>query len=93
MLSMVLFMCRDPGDTMSKVNVVSSLLSALKIAILMLLLICPKHSYWKWVWPDNENSVNLKSASFIAIMLLHKGLTHMHSQKKSLSCILARVSL
>ena len=27
-------------------------------------LICPKHSHWKWVWPKNENTVNLKSASF-----------------------------
>ena len=33
----------------------------------MLLLICPKH---KWVWPENENTVNLKSASFVIIMLL-----------------------
>ena len=29
-----------------------------------------------------ENTVNLKSASFVTIMLLHKGLTHIHSQKK-----------
>ena len=28
----------------------------------------------------NENTVNLKSASLIVIMLLHKGLTHVHSQ-------------
>ena len=30
----------------------------------------------------NENTVNLKSASFVVIMLLHEGLTHTHSQKK-----------
>ena len=36
--------------------------------------------------------VHLKSASFVVIMLLHKGLTHILSQK-SLSYILARVSL
>ena len=36
--------------------------------------------------------VNLKSASFIVIMLLHEGLTHIHSQK-SLGCFLVRVSL
>ena len=42
----------------------------------------PQASLWKWVWPENENTVNLKSASFIVIMLLHEGLTHIHSQKK-----------
>ena len=30
----------------------------------------------------NENTVNLKSASFIVIMLLDEGLTHIHSQIK-----------
>ena len=30
----------------------------------------------------NENTVNLKSVSFVVIMLLHKGLTRVHSQKK-----------
>ena len=29
-----------------------------------------------------ENMVNLKSASFIIIMLLHEGLSWVHSQKK-----------
>ena len=55
-------------------------------------LICPKRSNWKWVWPENKNMINLTSASFVVIMLLHKGLTRIHLQK-SLSCILARVSL
>ena len=32
--------------------------------------------------PQNETTVNLKSASFIIIMLLREGLTHIHSQKK-----------
>ena len=40
------------------------------------------HSHWKWVWAKNENTVNLKSASFVVIMLLHEGLTHLRSQKK-----------
>ena len=31
---------------------------------------------------ENENKVNLKSASFIVIMLLYESLTHIHSQKK-----------
>ena len=34
-----------------------------KIAILMLSLICPKHSHSRWVWPENKNTVNLKNAS------------------------------
>ena len=40
------------------------------------------HSHWKWVWAQNKNMIYLKSASFIVIMLSHKGLTHKHSQKK-----------
>ena len=40
------------------------------------------HSQMKMIWAENENTVNLKSASFAAIMLLHEGLTHVHSQKK-----------
>ena len=30
--------------------------------------------------PKTETTVNLKSASFIVIMLLHEGLTHIQSQ-------------
>ena len=41
------------------------------------------HSHLKWVWDENENTVNLKSASFVIIMLLHKGLTCIHSQKNA----------
>ena len=32
--------------------------------------------------PENETTVNLKSASFIVIMHLHEGLTHIQSQIK-----------
>ena len=32
--------------------------------------------------PENANTVNLKSASIIVIMLLHEGLTHTQSQIK-----------
>ena len=55
----------------AKFHVVSSLITGLKIDILMLLLIC---------------------ASFVIIMLLREGLTHTFT-KKSLGCILVRVSL
>ena len=36
----------------------------------------------KMRWPENENTENLKIASFIVIMLLHEVLTQVHSQKK-----------
>ena len=49
----------------------------------MLSLICHEHSHWKLVGPENKNTVNLKSASFVVIMLLPEGLTRVHSQKKS----------
>ena len=65
-----------------KFHVVSSLLSVLKRAILMLSLISPWHSHLKLVWLENEKTVNLKRASFVVIMLLNEGLTHLHSQKK-----------
>ena len=32
--------------------------------------------------PENETTVNLQSASFVAVMLLHGGLTHIQSQIK-----------
>ena len=32
--------------------------------------------------PKTETTVNLKSASFVVIMLLHEGLTHIQSQIK-----------
>ena len=47
----------------------------------MLVLKCPEHSHWKWI-RKNENMINLKSASLVVIMLLHEGLTHIHSQLK-----------
>ena len=66
----------------TKFHVVSSLLIISKIAILMLALKCPMHSHWKWVWAENDDTVNLKSASLVVIMLLQEDLTHIHSQKK-----------
>ena len=47
----------------------------------MLAYECPVHSIENEL-AENENLVNLKSASFVVIMLLHKGFTHIHSQKK-----------
>ena len=80
-------MCGDPGDTASKVSCCVEPSKCFKMKfeifeILMLSLICPKHSHLKRIWPEIENIANLKSAFFIIIMLLHKDLTHIHSQKK-----------
>ena len=47
----------------------------------MLAYECPVHSIENEL-AENENLVNLKSASFVVIRLLHKGFTHIHSQKK-----------
>ena len=78
----------------AKVHVVLSLLSVLKIVTLM-----PKNGSalpralpFKINVPENANTVNLKSASIVVIMLLHKGLTHIQSQV-SLGYFLVSVSL
>ena len=69
---MLVFMCRDSGDTTSKVSCCvetsygfknSDFDASVKV-------------------PVNENMVNLKSASFVVIMCLHEGLTRIHSQQK-----------
>ena len=58
-----------------------SLLRVLKIVILMLAYKCPRTPL-KISLPENETMVNLKSASFVIIMFLHEGLTHIQSQMK-----------
>ena len=45
----------------------------------MLAYECP-YTPLKISLPENETMVNLKSASFIVIMHLHEGLTHIQSQ-------------
>ena len=90
MFSMLVFMCRDPGDTTSKVSCCvepswcfkeSDFDASLKVPVALAL---------KMSLPENET---IKSATFVVIVLSHEGLTHIHSQKKNLGCILARVSL
>ena len=75
MFSMLVFMCRDPGDATSKVSccveiycfknrdfdAIAKVPVALPLKISLL---------------ENEIMVNLKSASFILIMLLHITLMH-----------------
>ena len=52
----------------------------------MLCYECPRTPL-KISLPENETTVILKSASFVVIMLLHEGLTHIQSQI-SLGCFL-----
>ena len=71
--------CRSCVGTLvilrAKFHAVSSLLSVLKIVILMLACQCPMQLI------ENEY-VNLESASFVIIMHLQEGLTHIQSQIK-----------
>ena len=75
----LVFMSRDPGDTTSKVSCCVELSycfenrdfgASVKVPVVLLLKIS---------LPEDETTLNLKSASFIVIMLLHGGLTHIHS--------------
>ena len=65
----------------AKFHALWSLLSVLKIIILMLTKYLPLARSWKWFWPKNENTVNLKSGVFVLIILLNPHLTQFHSQK------------
>ena len=59
----------------------SSVLSVLKIEILMPVSECPCTPL-KISLPENETTVNLKTATFVVIVHLHKGLTHIQTQTK-----------
>ena len=75
MFSMLVFRCRGPGDTTSKVS------CCVKPSYCFKNSKCPCTPL-KISLPKNKTMVNLKSASFVVIMLLHKGLTHIQSQIK-----------
>ena len=62
----------------------SSLLSVLKDSDFDAIDKVPRALPFKMSLPEKETTVTLKSASFIVIMLLHEGLTHMHSRIKPL---------
>ena len=65
----------------AKFHVVLRLLRVLKVAILMLALKCPCTTL-KISLSENKTTVNLKSDSFVVIIRLHEGLTHIQSQIK-----------
>ena len=56
----------------------------------MLSLICPKHSHLKWVWPENEKTVNHKSVSFVGI--IHLLPASIHAASGALSVVFPRRS-
>ena len=81
MFSVLVFMCRDPGDATSKVSCCVETSYCFKHRDFNASVKVAVAPHWKWVWPENESTVNLESASFIIIVLLHEGLTHIHSHK------------
>ena len=80
--SVLVFMCRDPGDATSKVSCCVQTSYCFKNRDFDANIKVPVALPLKWVWPENENTVNLKSATFIIIMVLHEGVTRVHSQTK-----------
>ena len=77
MFSMLVFRCRGPGDTTSKVS------CCVKPSYCFKNSKCPCTPL-KISLPKNKTMVNLKSASFIIIMLWHEGLTSIAN--KALVC-------
>ena len=63
MFSMLVFMCRDPGDSTSKVSC------------------CVEPSYC-FKTSDFDALAKVPQALTVVIMLLHKGLTHIHLPRK-----------
>ena len=78
-------MCRDPGDATSKVSCCVETSYCFKHRDFDAIAKVPVALPLKMMSSrlDNKNTVNLKSASFVIIMLLHESLTRVHSQKKA----------
>ena len=80
---MLVFMCGDPGDTTGKVSCCVKPSYCFKNSDFYASIRVPAALPLKMSLPENKTRVILKSASFVIIMLLHKVLTHIHSQIKS----------
>ena len=74
-------MCRDPGDATSKVSCCVQPSYCFKYRDFDAIVKVPVALPLKISLPKNETMVNLKSASFIVFMLLHKGLTHINANR------------
>ena len=78
-----MFMCRDPGDSASKVSCCVEPSYCFKHSDFDAIVKVPVELPLKMsLTRKNENTVNLETASFVVIMLLYEGLTRVHSQKK-----------
>ena len=75
----------------AKLHIVSSLLTVLKKDF-DAMVPGPHAVRWRAWGPVSQTMVNLKSASFVVILLLHEGLTHIQSQIKP-GLLLPRASL
>ena len=85
MFSMLVFMCRDPGDATSKVSCCVQTSYCFKNRDFDASVKVPVALPLKMSLTQKENTANLKSASFIVIMLLHKGLTSYSITNKALA--------
>ena len=74
---MLVFMCRDPGDATSKVSCYVEPSWRSKNGNFDAIISVPLALPLKFNVPENENF------SFVIIMHLPKGLTHIHSQIKN----------
>ena len=79
---MLVFMCRDPGDATSTVSCCVQTSYFFLNRDFDAIVKVPVALPLKMSLPENETMVNLKSASFIVIMLLHEVLIHIQSQIK-----------
>ena len=77
---MLVFMCKDPGETTSKVSCCVQTSYCFKYRDFCAIVKVPVALPLKMSLPENETTINLKGASFVVI--LHEGLTHNQSQIK-----------
>ena len=83
MFSVLVFMCRDPGDATSKVSCCVETSYCFENRDFDAIVKVPIAMPLKISLPKYETTVNFKSTTFVVIMLLDEGLTHLHSQKKA----------
>ena len=83
MFSMLVFMSRESGDATSKVSCCVQTSYCFKTSNFDAIVSLPPPALlFIMNVSENTNTVNLKSASFVVITLLHEGLTHIQSQIK-----------
>ena len=93
MFSMLVFMCRDPGDTTSKVSCCVESSYCFKNSDFDAIANLPLALSLKMSLTQNENTVNLKSDSFFVIIVLHEGLVNMEVNAKYTLVVVRDVKL